>query len=111
MVTYFPCEIMKWKILPAMRREMAVYLVNEKNFSRKDVSEKLGLTESAVCQYLKRKRGGNFEFGEPNLKKIKKLADRLMKHEYHEGICFICRELDIPKKILKKAMSEKEEKK
>jgi len=107
MAICFPCETMNWEILPAVRREMTSYLVNEKKISRKEVSEKLGLTESAVCQYLKGKRGGNFEFSEINLKKIKKLANNLMKKGYQEKLCFICKELDSPKNMVKKAKNKK----
>ena len=111
MSVYFPCEIMKWKILPAIRREMTIYLINEKKNSRKIVSKKLGLTEAAICQYLKGKRGGNFKFGETELKKIKKLANKLMQQKSNDGLCFICKEFDLPKTMLKKAINEKEDKK
>ncbi len=58
----FPCEIISWRVLPAVRRELSKYLVEEKNTPRKAVAQKLGLTEAAVCQYLKRKRGGSYSF-------------------------------------------------
>ena len=52
MAVKFPCEIIGWTVLPSMRRELTIYLVKEKNFSRKKVCKVLDLTPSALSQYL-----------------------------------------------------------
>jgi len=100
----FPCEIVSWNVLPAVRREMTNYLINEKNVSRKTVAKKLGLTESAVCQYVKNKRGGSYKFSSKNLVKIRKLADLLMESDKKfDCMCYICKELDSPEKTIREA--------
>ncbi|HLC80059.1 MAG TPA: hypothetical protein VJG83_06620 [archaeon] len=100
----FPCEIISWHVLPAVRREIASYLVSEKNVSRKLVSQKLGLTESAVCQYLKHKRGGTHKFNEHDLQKIREMADIMMNSEKgFDKMCVVCKEFDASEQILSQA--------
>ena len=97
----FPCEIISWQVLPAVRREISIYMVNEKNISRKDVAKKLRLTEAAVCQYIKHKRGGSHKFNDHDVKKIKKIADlMLMTGKSFEGMCIVCKEFDASEEIL-----------
>ncbi|HIH09468.1 MAG TPA: hypothetical protein HA254_02250 [Candidatus Diapherotrites archaeon] len=97
----FPCEIISWHVLPAVRREIATYLINTKKISRKVVAGKLGLTEAAVCQYLKRKRGGNHQFNDHDLGKIRTMADMLMQSEKgFDKMCVVCREFDASGEIL-----------
>lgn len=100
----FPCEIISWQVLPAVRREIAIYMVNEKNISRKDIAKKLSLTEAAVCQYIKHKRGGSHKFNAHDLKKIKKMADlMLLTGKPFEGMCVVCKEFDASKEMLETA--------
>ncbi|MCH7902667.1 transcriptional regulator [archaeon] len=100
----FPCEIISWQVLPAVRREISIYMVNEKNISRKDVAKKLRLTEAAVCQYIKHKRGGSHKFNDHDVKKIKKIADlMLMTGKSFEGMCIVCKEFDASEEILEAA--------
>ena len=97
----FPCEIISWHVMPAVRKEIARYLVNEKHIQRKNVSKKLGVTEAAVCQYLKDKRGGSYKFGEADLEKIRKMADMMMESEKgFDKMCVICKEFDAPYEIM-----------
>lgn len=91
-------------MLPAVRREIAKYLSLEKHISRKTVAQKLGLTEAAVCQYLKHKRGGNYQFKESDLGKIRKMADLMMQSEKgFDKMCVVCREFDAAQEMLDKA--------
>jgi len=100
----FPCEIISWHVLPAVRREIATYLINEKHVSRKIVSQKLGLTEAAICQYLKHKRGGTHKFNEHDIKKIKEMADLLIVSEKgFDKMCVVCKEFDASEQILNNA--------
>ncbi len=100
----FPCEIVSWQVLPAVRKEMTRYLVNDKHIARKDVSKKLGITEAAVCQYLKSKRGSTYKFSKNNLEKIQKLADKLAESDTgFESMCFICKQFDSPQEMIKDA--------
>lgn len=100
----FPCEIISWQVLPAVRREISIYMTSEKNISRKDVAQKLGLTEAAVCQYIKHKRGGSHKFSDKDLKKIRKMADlMILTGKPFEGMCVVCKEFDASKEMLEAA--------
>ncbi|MCR4335767.1 MAG: hypothetical protein NUV57_04495 [archaeon] len=97
----FPCEIISWNVLPAVRREIAQYLVTEKHVSRKIIAKKLNLTEAAVCQYLKGKRGGNHKFNDSDQKKLKKMADIMMESDKgFDGMCVVCKEFDAASEIM-----------
>jgi len=48
---------MIWNGIPSIRKELAEALIKEFGLSQRDAAEKLGLTPSAVCQYLSKKRG------------------------------------------------------
>jgi predicted transcriptional regulator len=52
-----PCEIIVWKILPAIRKEFAKKLVKEQGLSQREAAAKLGLTEAAISRYISGKRG------------------------------------------------------
>ena len=52
-----PCEEAIWYILPRIRADIAKELIDS-GLSQKEVSNKLGLTQSAISQYLHKKRGG-----------------------------------------------------
>ncbi len=104
MTLTFPCEIISWHVLPAVRREIAIYLVNEKKMTRKLVAQKLGLTEAAVCQYIKHKRGGSHKFNEHDITKIKEMADMLATSDKGFGkMCIVCREFDASEQMLANA--------
>ncbi len=51
----FPQEIEVWYVLPAIRKKIALKLM-EKNISQKKVAEMMSVTPSAVCQYKSQKR-------------------------------------------------------
>lgn len=53
-----PQEIEVKYVLPVLRRDLAKALI-ALGLSQKDAAKKLGITESAVSQYLKKKRGNN----------------------------------------------------
>lgn len=54
-----PCELVVWYVLPTIRREVTRELVNTHKMSQADVARKFGVTDAAICQYLKKKRGDN----------------------------------------------------
>ncbi len=91
---------MGWFVLPAIRKELCVYLVKEKGFSRAKTAEALGLTQAAVCQYLKSRRGNSFKFNKEEKKSIHKLGSRLagedakgQKQELLHGSCELCKKV------------------
>jgi len=51
----FPQEIEVWYVLPAIRKKIALKLV-EQGLSQKKVAELMGITPAAVSQYKKKKR-------------------------------------------------------
>lgn len=104
MALVFPCEIIGWQVLPAVRREIAKYMIDEKKMTRKEVAKKLGITEAAICQYLKAKRGGSHKFNGHDLKKIKEMAEIVTKSgKRFENLCVVCREFDAADDALAKA--------
>lgn len=56
-----PCELIVWYVLPAIRRELARELVDKHGMIQAEVARKFGVTDAAVSQYLKSKRGSNKE--------------------------------------------------
>ncbi len=56
-----PCELIVWYVLPSIRRELARELVDKHDFSQAEVARRFGVTDAAISQYLKAKRGTNKE--------------------------------------------------
>jgi hypothetical protein len=57
-----PQEIEVWYVLPAIRREFAKGMIEKHGMSQKETASVLGVTDSAVSQYLKSKRAKEVEF-------------------------------------------------
>ncbi len=74
-----PQEIEVWYILPAIRRELTTAL-KEKGIPQKEIAILLGITESAVSQYLHEKRGHGIKFNRKLLQYIKESADKIMEN-------------------------------
>jgi len=51
------CEEVVWYTLPIIRKEFAKSLINDHGLTQRKTAEKLGITESAVSQYISKKRG------------------------------------------------------
>ncbi len=56
-----PCELIVWYVLPSIRRELARELVTTHGLTQAEVARRFGVTDAAVSQYLKKKRGINPE--------------------------------------------------
>ena len=54
-----PCEIVVWYVLPMIRRELSKELVYTHGMTQAEVARRFGVTDAAISQYLKKKRGGN----------------------------------------------------
>jgi len=52
-----PCEIVVWYVLPTIRRELARELVDFYGMKQAKVAKLFGVTDAAISQYLKNKRG------------------------------------------------------
>ncbi|WP_424358851.1 transcriptional regulator [Methanocella sp. MCL-LM] len=88
-----PCELIVWYVIPTIRAELSKELV-KMGMSQKDVSERLGITQSAVSQYIKDKRGKGIPINKETRKGIKNLAKQIIDEnspkEVIPGICMVC---------------------
>lgn len=71
-----PQEIEVWYILPAIRKELVVAL-KETGKSQKDIAKLLNITEAAISQYTKEKRGMEISFPQELKEFIKKAATEI----------------------------------
>ncbi len=55
--TLMHCDTMVRNLLPPMRAEMVLRLVERQGLSQSDAAKRLGVTRAAVSQYMSRKRG------------------------------------------------------
>ena len=89
-----PCEYMIWNGIPVIRKEIAESMIKEYGLSQREAAEKLGITPSAVCQYLSNKRGKIEILDDGINKEITISAERIIKNgSTHLVIetCRICR--------------------
>jgi predicted transcriptional regulator len=88
-----PCELIVWYVIPTIRAELAKEMI-KLGMSQKAVSEKLGITQSAVSQYMKDKRGKGIPVNKQVRKAIKNLAkdiaDGNTGKDVIPGICAVC---------------------
>jgi predicted transcriptional regulator len=85
-----PQEIEVWYVIPAIRCELAKELVKTK--SQKDAARLLGITESAVSQYLKQKRAISHVFNKKIMDELKISAQHLKtKDDSMKAIQHMCR--------------------
>jgi len=76
-----PCEFMATNVIPVVRRELALQLI-EHGFSQRKVAQLMKLTPSAVSQYIHSKRGTPKINGyEIVLNEIKKLLQAFLTNE------------------------------
>ncbi|HTZ41950.1 MAG TPA: transcriptional regulator [Candidatus Omnitrophota bacterium] len=74
-----PQELEVWYLIPALRREIAKILIKDYGLRQKRVAECLGITEAAISQYLRSKRGKEIKFSEKAREEIKKAAEEIAK--------------------------------
>ena len=84
-----PQEVEVWYLIPALRSELSKIFVRDHKISQRKAAKILGITESAISQYLKSKRGKEIKFSADELKKVRSTAkdiisdpDNSMKHLY-----------------------------
>ena len=73
-----PQEVEVWYLIPGIRRELAKAFLEKHDMNQKRISEVLGITESAVSQYLKAKRGSEMKFDEGEMQLIGDAARRIV---------------------------------
>jgi predicted transcriptional regulator len=88
-----PCELIVWYVIPTIRAELAKEMI-KLGLSQKEVSERLGITQSAVSQYVKDKRGKGIPVNKQVRKAIKALAKEVVEgntgKDVIPGICAVC---------------------
>lgn len=89
----FPCEIVIWYLLPAIRSALAKELAGL-GLSQKEISEKLGISEAAVSQYMKGKRGGKIGFSTELNEMVREAARHIVSSasiiDVYRKTCNLC---------------------
>ncbi|MBS3071304.1 helix-turn-helix domain-containing protein [Candidatus Pacearchaeota archaeon] len=107
MTKVMPQEIEVWYLIPALRRELARIFLVKYGLNQKKAAEILGITESAISQYLNSKRGNEIKFAKNEVKQIEKGAEKIMKDEKSAlkvvyNLCLLFRESKVICSIHKK---------
>ena len=74
-----PCMVVVQHILPALRLEITIELVEKYGMKRTDAAAKMGITPAAVTQYLSRARGGSATNLLEGNEKVMELVDELSR--------------------------------
>jgi uncharacterized protein len=74
-----PQELEVWYLIPALRKEFAKIFIKDYKLKQKEVAKYLRITEAAVSQYLKSKRGSEIKFSKEALAEIKKSAKEVIE--------------------------------
>lgn len=92
-----PCELVVWYVLPMIRREVSKELVYTHGMSQAEVARRFGVTDAAISQYLKKKRGGNAMIDESPLypkfeEAIRESARKIAEDEsdFSVEMCRLC---------------------
>lgn len=74
-----PQEIEVWYIIPALRRKFSRCMVRKHGLSQRETASLLGITESAVSQYVNRKRANEVSLGCEIARKTDNSVRRIIK--------------------------------
>ncbi len=89
-----PQEIEVWYVIPAIRRELARAMVR-KGLTQKKISERLGVTEAAISNYMKSKRASGVEFTDELMTEIACSAESIVSGscvvKETQRLCDICK--------------------
>jgi len=89
--TLMHCDTMVRNLLPPMRAEMVVRLVQKQGLSQSDAARKLGVTRAAVSQYISRKRGaGEVEISTEMNLMIDRWALAVVTGDSDINLCDVC---------------------
>ncbi len=88
-----PCEIIVWYLLPNIRGELAKEL-SRIGLQQKAIASRLGITQPAVSQYLKGKRGKELKLSKEALARVhalaKNMVDTVDESVVRTEVCIIC---------------------
>jgi len=89
--TLMHCDSMVRNLLPPMRAEMVLRLVQKQGLSQSDAAKRLGVTRAAVSQYMSRKRGaGEVELSTELDLIIDRWALAVITGESDINLCDVC---------------------
>ena len=74
-----PQEVEVWFVLPALRR-LFVLSLKKQGLKQKKIALILGITEPAISQYLRNKRGDNIKFSEDIIKDVDDSCSRIVNN-------------------------------
>ncbi len=74
MASTMPQEIEVWYIIPAIRRDMSK-IMYKKGMKQTEIATILGVTKSAVSQYISSKRASDIEFNDEIMKEINRSVE------------------------------------
>ena len=75
-----PQEIEVWYIIPAIRKELAIIFTKKYKLTFEKTGQILGISKSAVSQYLNKKRANKLKFPKQVQKEIEKSAGKINKN-------------------------------
>lgn len=76
-----PQELEVWYLIPSLRKELANIFIKIYKLNQKQAAQILGITESAVSQYIKSKRAKEIIFSEQEKEEIRKTAEKIIKDQ------------------------------
>lgn len=89
-----PCEEIIWKILPCIRKHLAICLIDEHGKTQQKTAELLKISPAAVSQYVANKRGrsNSIESCDEAAETIRESAKNIAEGgNVPREICRICR--------------------
>lgn len=92
-----PQEIEVWYIIPAIRKEMAICFSREHKISYDNIAKIMGLTKTAISQYLAGKRVERIKMHPKALDELKISCNRIVKNK-SIAVKEISRVLDVIKR-------------
>ena len=75
-----PQEIEVWYLIPYLRKKISIILA-QKGVKQKEIAKIFGISEAAITNYIKEKRGSKVTLPSDSIKAIEKAADKIIKGE------------------------------
>jgi uncharacterized protein len=93
------CEVASQYLLPTLRALIAKNLMEKHHMTQQDAASKIGLTQSAISQYMRQLRGSKIKIIEKNkevMDEIDRISNRIASGELNkvgtlDAFCEICR--------------------
>jgi len=92
-----PQEIEVWYIIPKIRKELSLVLIDEYRFSYEKTGDMLGISKAAVSQYVSNKRANKIKLSTEIMKEISISAKNIFEKKSN-GLVEIERLLQLMKK-------------